>query len=142
MLNIVSINNERFVVDVGFGSNNPTQPLSMAKQDVGKETKSIGSEQLRLVWKAIEDNESQDPRLNMWVYQHKAPNGEFSDSYCFPDWIEFRPEDFEVMNLHTSTSPRIIFAKTVFCTRMILDEDKKTICGSLHSTSRRCSATR
>ena len=134
MLNLVSINNVRYMVDVGYGTNSPTQPLSMRSQDLSEEVQSIGQEKLRVVWKAIEDNECQDPRLNMWIYQHQSPKGDFKDQYCFSDLIEFRPEDFKVMNLHTSTSPRTIFAKTVFCTKMILDKNEKSICGRLTVT--------
>lgn len=35
--------------------------------------------------------------------------------------LEFLPQDFEIMNLYTSTSPRIWFTQKIVCTRFLLE---------------------
>ncbi|KAF2673431.1 arylamine N-acetyltransferase 1 [Microthyrium microscopicum] len=126
-VNLVTIADEMFLLDVGYGPNNPITPLSL--QQEGKVVGAIHEEQNRVIQTGLEDNE--DPSQKVWVYQHRQdPDGPWINCYCFTE-LEFRPEDFEVMNLSTSQSPRRFFTQRVFRTKMVLDESGKNIVGRL-----------
>jgi arylamine N-acetyltransferase len=122
MINIVSIGDSRYVVDVGFGANYcPIKPLRLIHDVQGSD--NIAPAAVRLVWKAIEGNANQLQKL--WVYQHRmSTDSEFKDMYCFTD-VEFRPGDFELMNYYTSTNPKTVFTQMVMCTKMLLGDDEK-----------------
>jgi arylamine N-acetyltransferase len=131
MLNIVTIGDSRYVIDVGFGSNYvPIQPLRLIHDTTGVPNVSPAS--VRLVWKGISDSLNSYQKL--WVYQHRiGENSDFKDMYCFTD-TEFRPRDFEMMNYWTSTSPKVIFTQKLICNKMILNEEGeqgKDIVGTL-----------
>jgi arylamine N-acetyltransferase len=130
MLNLVTIGESRYVVDVGFGSNYvPTQPIRLIHDAAG--VPNVAPASVRLVWKSIEGSLNSYQKL--WVYQHRiGENSDFKDMYCFTD-TEFRPRDFEIMNFWTSTSPKVIFTQKLICNKLILGEgDKeKEIVGTL-----------
>jgi len=131
MLNIVSIGDSRYVVDVGFGSNYvPTQPLRLIQDKSG--VQNVAPASVRLIWKDIEGSLNLYQKL--WVYQHRiSDDSDFKDMYCFTD-TEFRPRDFEVMNFWTSTSPQVIFTQKLICNKMILGDEvgkEKEIVGTM-----------
>lgn len=122
MINIVTVGDSRYVVDVGFGANYcAIKPLRLIHDAQG--TENIAPAAVRLVWKAIEGNVNQLQKL--WVYQHRIkPESDFKDMYCFTD-TEFRPADFEMMNYYTSTHPKVIFTQRLMCMKMLLGDDEK-----------------
>jgi arylamine N-acetyltransferase len=130
MLNLVTIGDSRYIVDVGFGSNYvPTQPIRLIHDAAG--VPNVAPASVRLVWKSIDG--SQNTYQKLWVYQHRiSENSDFKDMYCFTD-TEFRPRDFEIMNFWTSKSPTVIFTQKLICNKLILAEgDKeKEIVGTL-----------
>ncbi|KAF3347323.1 Carnosine synthase 1 [Verticillium dahliae VDG2] len=102
MVNIVTIGDTdgkdtaaRYLVDVGFGSNGACQPIPL----------------------------SEDP-ARVWVYETALPGpaAEFEAQYSVVD-AEFFPEDFEIMNLATSTLPTGLFVKTVLATLQVAGGD-------------------
>jgi arylamine N-acetyltransferase len=121
MINIVTIGDNRYLVDVGFGSNYcAIQPLRLIHDTTGSE--NVAPASVRLVWKSIAGSENQLQKL--WVYQHRiGPEKEFQDMYCFTE-IEFRHRDFEVMNWSTSTNPKAFFTQRVVCNKMLSGGDK------------------
>ena len=127
MINIVTIGDSRYLVDVGFGSNFcSTQPIKLVHDTAGFE--NVYPASARLLWKGIAGNENQSQKL--WVYQHRiGSEKEFEDQYCFTD-TEFRPNDFQVMNWYTSTHPKAFFTQRVICNKMIIGE-KDEIVGAL-----------
>lgn len=126
-VNLVTIHDEVFITDVGYGPNNIVTPLSLQKE--GEVVNAIHQETIRIIRTGLEDNE--DPDQKVWVFQHRLnPDNSWRNCYCFTE-LEFRPEDFEVMNLATSHSPRRFFTQRAFCTKMILDESGKKIIGRL-----------
>ncbi|KFZ24560.1 hypothetical protein V502_00961 [Pseudogymnoascus sp. VKM F-4520 (FW-2644)] len=126
-VNLVTIGDEVFVTDVGYGPNNSVVPLSLQKD--GEVVQGIHQETIRIIRTGVEGNE--DAGQKVWVFQHRLdPNNTWRDCYCFTD-LEFWPEDFEVMNLSTSQSPRRFFTQRAFCTKMILDEKGENIIGRL-----------
>ncbi|TID14511.1 arylamine N-acetyltransferase 1 [Venturia nashicola] len=130
MLNLVTIGDSRYVIDVGFGSNYvPTAPLRLIHDAAGVPNVSPAS--IRLIYKNIDG--SQNAYQKIWVFQHRTSDtAEFKDMYCFTD-TEFRPRDFEMMNFWTSRSPKVIFTQRLICNKLILGdgEKEKEIVGTL-----------
>lgn len=126
-VNLVTIHDEVFITDVGYGPNNIVTPLSLQKE--GEVVNAIHQETIRIIRTGLEDNE--DPDQKVWVFQHRLnPDNPWRNCYCFTE-LELRPEDFDVMNLSTSHSPRRFFTQRAFCTKMILDGSGKKIIGRL-----------
>ena len=120
MLNILTIGSDRYLVDVGFGSNYvPIVPVRLINDTSG--FTNVAPASARLVFKAIEG--AANPYHKLWVYQHRVnPDRGWKDMYCFHAELEFRKEDFEMMNHWTSTSPRTIFTQKVICNKMIAED--------------------
>ncbi|KAK6440637.1 hypothetical protein LTR95_003144 [Oleoguttula sp. CCFEE 5521] len=128
MVNIVTIDNKRYLVDIGFGSGGPTKPIRLVHLE---EVCNIAPDQyVRLKFQTI--GEDEDERAKMWVLERREGGieAEWRAVYCFPDYVEFLPGDYEVMNLHTSTSPTSFFTYTVLCTKCMLDEHGAEIIGT------------
>lgn len=123
MVNIVTLNGKRHLVDVAFGSNSPLRPVPL---ESGIVFDGVGEQRGKLEHRALTQHTDKDQRI--WVYStqedRQAP---WKEQYCFMD-IEFFPADFEVMNLSTMTSPRGLFVKTVVASIVLLD-DKGKPCG-------------
>ncbi|KAF2434619.1 arylamine N-acetyltransferase 1 [Tothia fuscella] len=119
MINIVTIADSRYIVDVGFGSNYVAiQPIRLIHDTTTGGIPNVKPAACRLVFKAVEGGTNKYQKL--WCYQHRVDEGEeFRDMFCFSD-VEFRARDFEVMNYWTSTSPKVIFTQKVICNKMIL----------------------
>lgn len=116
MVNIVTIDGKRYMVDVGFGGNGPTHPLPLVD---GKVSVGIAPEELRLLWTSIAQHS--DPSQRLWVYQHRNDaQSPWQDGYCFTD-LEFFPADYEVMNFTTSHSRTSWFTYMVVCVKHILE---------------------
>jgi arylamine N-acetyltransferase len=125
MLNILTIGQDRYLIDVGFGSNYvPTVPVRLINDNTG--FTNVAPASARLVFKAIEGNMNKNSKL--WIYQHRI-NSEagWKDLYCFNAELEFRGADFEMMNYWTSTSPKTIFTQKVICNKMVLGEDGEIV---------------
>ncbi len=119
MVNIVTIEGQRYMVDVGFGSNGPTHPLPLIHDEI---TYGIGPQEVRLLHTNIEQNT--DPTQKLWVYEHR--NEEKSDwvpAYSFTE-LEFLAPDYTIMNFYTSTSRTSFFTYTVVCMKMVLEEEE------------------
>lgn len=104
------------MVDVGFGGNGPTHPLSLVD---GETSVGIAPEELRLLWTNIAQHS--DPSQRIWVYQHRNDaQSPWQDGYCFTD-LEFFPADYEVMNFTTSQSRTSFFTYMILCVKIILE---------------------
>ena len=118
MVNIVIIDNRKYMLDVGFGSNGPTQPLLLEHDH---ETAGIFPSRVRLISDNIPDNT--DPSQRLWIYQNRhSPESEWTSSYAFTT-LEFLPQDYEIMNFWTSTSPKSWFTYTVVVVKYLLGEN-------------------
>jgi arylamine N-acetyltransferase len=117
MLNILTLGTDRYLIDVGFGSNYvPTVPIRLINDPAG--FTNVKPASARLVFKAIEG--AANPLSKLWVYQHRVGEGEaWRDLYCFAAEVEFRRPDFEMMNYWTSTSRKTIFTQKVICNKLI-----------------------
>ena len=123
MINLVTIGDQKYMIDVGFGPNGATRPLPLRK-DSPDEFTHIAPASMRLVWKNLAENTDLNQRL--WVYQHRIDNhSDFQDMYCFTE-LEFLRQDYFLMNYFTSTHQKIWFTQKVICAKMVMggpDED-------------------
>lgn len=121
MVNIVTLNDgNKYMLDVGFGGNGPTQPLLL---DAFKsQVLQIEPAEMRLTKQNIAENTDPDQRL--WVYQHRInPDVEWLSIYCFTE-LEFLPQDYQVMNFYTSQSRTSWFTYRIACVKMIMEKGK------------------
>ena len=126
MVNIVTIEGQRYAVDVGFGSNCSIQPIPLQS---GVEFDGVLPVRGKLEHRSLAEHS--DPSQRVWVYSAREDaNAPWKEMYSFLP-VEFFPADFEVMNLRTMTSPRSFFVKTVLAMRMIRDEATGDLTGLL-----------
>ncbi|KAJ6086361.1 N-acetyltransferase family protein [Penicillium sp. IBT 16267x] len=139
MANLVIIGQQKYLIDVGFGSNGPHQPLSLIA-DV--EFHNVGQQSGRLRYAPISQHTTKDQFL--WHYEIKNGDGDWSPTYCFTE-VEFLPEDFTIINYYMSTSRESMFTFHVLCMRMLLDQEGDNIVGDLtlfnNTLKRRLGAT-
>lgn len=120
MINLVTIDGAKYMIDVGFGGwSAPTSPLRLERNACDTTATQIAPAEMRLAWKNIDGNT--DPNQRLWVYQHRSNNeSPWLDMYCFSE-LEFLPQDYELMNYWTSTSPKVWFTQKVICAKMVID---------------------
>ncbi|XPS71832.1 hypothetical protein M3J09_004010 [Ascochyta lentis] len=131
MLNLVKLDSEWYVVDVGMGAMGPNLPYPL--QD-GFETTSITPRKIRLQSRSIP--ESYGTRSNeLWCYDVCYNPGDSVENawvpvYCFTE-TEFLPQDYEMMSWFTSTHERSFFTRSVTTTKMIMDERYEVVVGDI-----------
>ncbi|KAK3332848.1 hypothetical protein B0T19DRAFT_112395 [Cercophora scortea] len=119
MANIVTIDDKKYLVDVGFGSHGPPYPVLL---EYGHEFMGIAPARGKLEYKSLDTHT--DPDQRVWVFSSKENESEpWKERYAFVT-IEFFPADFEVMNLTTMTARQSYFVQTVMCMRTILDSER------------------
>ncbi|GJC88537.1 arylamine N-acetyltransferase 2 [Colletotrichum liriopes] len=128
MLNLVTIDGQRYMVDVGFGKGATMIPVPLHK-DSSPEFTTIAPLRGKLVYEKLEQNT--DPGQRMWVYYSTdSADGPFRQRNCFTEQ-EFFAEDFEVMNYAVMKRPTSYFVKTVLCMRTILNPETKKAEGTV-----------
>ncbi|KAK4119052.1 cysteine proteinase [Parathielavia appendiculata] len=126
MVNLVTIQGQRYLVDVGFGSNGPPHPVPL---EDGHEFTGIAPMRGRLQYRKLEEHS--EPNQRVWLLStQENEDAPWMDRYHFVE-IEFMPGDFEVMNLRTMTTPQSFFVQSVMCMRTIPDEKKEKSVGLL-----------
>ncbi|TDZ54582.1 Arylamine N-acetyltransferase 1 [Colletotrichum trifolii] len=128
MLNLVTIDGQKYMVDVGFGKGAAMIPVPL-KKDGAHEFTTIAPLRGKLVHEQLEQHT--DPNQRMWVYYSTdSADGPFRQRNCFTEQ-EFFAEDFEVMNFATMKRPTSFFVKTVLAMRTVLDPETKKAVGTL-----------
>ena len=135
MLNLVLLDGEWYVVDVGMGAMGPNLPYPLQHQF---ETTSVAPRRIRLQLRPIAESyatrESVRPKL--WCYDvcyepvDDSTKNTWVPIYCFTE-TEFLPQDYEVMSWHTSTNPDSFFTRHPLCMKMIFDEAREEIIGNI-----------
>ncbi|KAJ5776772.1 Arylamine N-acetyltransferase [Penicillium odoratum] len=125
LVNIVVIGEQKYLIDVGFGSNGPHQPVPLIHEF---ETHNVGDQSIRLIYGPITQHTSNGQFL--WQYEICNAGGAWIPAYCFTE-TEFLPEDFTIINYYMSTSPDSWFVHNVLCVRMILDDEGEKVIGDL-----------
>ncbi|KAK2057139.1 N-acetyltransferase [Colletotrichum caudatum] len=130
MLNLVTVDGQRYMVDVGFGKGAATVPVPLVRRGSDAEGfTTIAPLRGRLLYERLEQHT--DPAQRMWVYYSTdSAEGPFRQRNCFTEQ-EFSPEDFEVMNHAVMSLPTSYFVKTVLCVRTILDRETKRAVGTI-----------
>lgn len=99
MIIIVTIGNDQYVADVGFGGNGQIHPLILDKS--GTVTAGILPASKRILWRNI--NQNTDPNQRMWVFEHRNDDdSEWEETYCFTD-LEFLPADYGMYTTKASS---------------------------------------
>lgn len=121
MVNLVTIEGKKYLVDVGFGSQEATQPIPLEE---GYEVTTIAPTRGRLELKHIEKQATKDdPRQRLWVWASRRNDGAgWEDMYSFSE-AEVFAEDFEVLNYFVMTRPQSPFVQSVIAYRPVLDEE-------------------
>ena len=119
MVNIVTLaDGKKYMVDVGFGSNGPTQPLPLDSEP--SQLKNIAPADVRLVYDNIPENTNRSQKL--WIYQHRNDaQSPWLPMYCFTE-LEFLPQDYETINFQTSQSRTSWFTYKIVVVKKILEE--------------------
>jgi arylamine N-acetyltransferase len=121
MVNIITIDQQRYLVDVGFGADGPVRPLPLIS---GHVCRGIGTQSLKLEYRKLQQHN--DPSQCVWIYSYRAnDDAPWTEGYSFVE-IEFFPADFEVINLSTMSLRQSFFTQVVLCVKMLLDEHGNT----------------
>lgn len=111
----MTIGDQNYVVDVGFGSGCPVEPIPL--QD-GIEVTLVAPSRGKLEYKTLPVHSN--PNQKVWVYSVQvAPQAPWVEQYCFVE-VEFFPADFEVMNIMTMSSPKSFFVQNVLAVRIVV----------------------
>ncbi|KAF4980420.1 hypothetical protein FZEAL_3573 [Fusarium zealandicum] len=136
-VNIVTVGEQRYLVDVGFGSNGPTAALPMDSGEAETEG-FLGQVLMRLRYAPISQALNQKARF--WIYERRDQlgHGDWEQMHCFTD-TEFLPEDIQIANLKPSTTPTSFFVQKVVAMRFLsLDDGATEERGYLHLDTRDC----
>lgn len=117
MCSIVTIDSQRYQVDVGYGADSSFQPIPL--QD-GYEFTIFAPRRGKLEYRSIDHHT--DPSQRLWVYSMQEDAlSEWKEQYAFVE-TEFFQGDYEMTNYFCSTSPDSFFSFTVFAMRAIVEE--------------------
>ncbi|KAJ5771154.1 cysteine proteinase [Penicillium nucicola] len=126
MVNIVIIEGQKYLVDVGFGSNGPHKPIPLIQN---YEFQNTGNLHGRLIYGSV-TQQGRTVQHPLWQYEIRAGDSSWVPAYCFTE-MEFFPEDFTVMNYFMSTNRASWFTFHVVCTRILLDNGGEKVVGDL-----------
>lgn len=125
MVNIVTIEGQKYCVDVGFGSSGPSFPLLLQEISTAP---NIGTQSLRLENLAPIDlltHSSASQKLWEYSYRHHDESA-WVIAYSFSEQ-EFLPEDFEIMSFYMSRSRKSWFTLMVICGKMLMDREENLV---------------
>ena len=136
MLNLVRLDGEWWVVDVGMGSMGPQVPYPLKD---GYEQVAVPPRKIRLQLRAIPESHASvangvDPP-KLWCYdisikQDEDGTDKWIPHYCFT-LTEFLPQDYEMMSWFTSTNKKCFFTYSVVVMKMLLDKEEKQVIGNI-----------
>ncbi|OCT47337.1 N-acetyltransferase family protein [Cladophialophora carrionii] len=120
---IVTIDGQKYLVDVGFGSTSPLHPIPLDHTST-KVYNSVPGAEIRLLYRPIASNTDQSQRL--WVLESRnKSHPQWQGCYCF-DTLEWLPADFEIINYRTSQDPASWFTHRLVLVRILVDEETRT----------------
>ena len=124
MANIVTIEDKKYMLDIGFGANGPTQPMLL---EHGYEVDGIEPSRIRLIYDHIPDTTNKAPDQRLWIFQcMSAPTERWKNLYSFTE-LEFLPQDYEIMNYWTSHSRKTFFTFKVVAVKYLLDDSGELV---------------
>ena len=129
MINIVTIDGQKYFVDVGFGSSGPHHPIPLKES---YSARNVGTQSMRLVRAPPPDlltsaSTSTSVGQALWTYQYRHNDeSDWLPAYCFGE-TEFTPSDFVMMNWFMSTSRTSWFTYIVVCVKMVMSEEEELV---------------
>ncbi|EXJ89453.1 hypothetical protein A1O3_02520 [Capronia epimyces CBS 606.96] len=118
MINLVSIDGRKYLVDVGFGRQGTCSPSPL---EPGHIMTNVPTSQTTLEYRPIAS--FSDPSQKVWVLQIRdSPDHAWKSAYCLTE-VEFLPQDFQVMNYYTSTSRISHFTYRLMLLKLVLSDD-------------------
>lgn len=132
MVNIVTVGAQKYLVDVGFGAKEASQPVPL--QD-GYECPVLGPTQGRLALTHLDRHSAaakSDQSQRLWVYSARpgGPDAPWQELYSFAE-TEYFSEDFEMMSHYVSTRPTSWFLHEVVAYRMVMDPSTGSLVGEI-----------
>lgn len=126
MVNVVTVQGIRYLVDVGFGAGSSTRPLPLEENT--EHLNIAPSQSVRLRYDSIDDHESSSAKV--WIFERRnATDQPWSPMYCFLHNVEFLPADFMALNHFTSTSRMVFLTFMALVVRHVLSEDGEEVVG-------------
>ncbi|KAL0479419.1 hypothetical protein AKO1_007668 [Acrasis kona] len=120
MICLVSIQDKKYLVDVGFGGNGMISPILV---EDGTEQPNFGKENMRVVKGIIPHSKT---KQKVWLLEHQInKEGEWKALYMFST-DEFFYQDYNTMSFFTSNDPQTIFLNHIIATRIILKNGQPT----------------
>jgi arylamine N-acetyltransferase len=117
LVNFVIIDGVKYLCDVGFGPQEPTQPLRLVHGEVQPQ---IPPAESRLVYEKIPQNLSEN---KMWIYQIRFnANEDWTQRYCFTE-TEILPHDIEGLNWSPMRGLTSIFTQKVIVCRFSINTE-------------------
>ncbi|RDH26748.1 arylamine N-acetyltransferase 1 [Aspergillus welwitschiae] len=118
-VNIVTLpDQQRYLVDVGYGGNGPTAPLPLTPNVT---LRNLGTQEVRLSYDQKPNYHS--IQRNLWTYQFRNTGDQpWVSAYAFTE-IEFTLRDFEVMNFFTSRSPDCFLTSRLLVVKFLRRDD-------------------
>ncbi|KAJ9622146.1 hypothetical protein H2204_011653 [Knufia peltigerae] len=126
MVNIVTVEGQRYAVDCAFGNNGPTRPVPLRDGFTCRNTgHGDGNSEMLLRHESILGGSSTSGQL-LWVYYVRFRSSmQWIPAYCFGE-VEFLPNDFSVMNYYISKSPESWFTRILVCMRFLEEPNTTT----------------
>ncbi|QPC73060.1 hypothetical protein HYE68_003812 [Fusarium pseudograminearum] len=116
-LNVVTIGDKSYAVDVGFGGRTPTIPMEILD---GKVFQRTDSGQMRLRHDTIPEYLT---KQKVWIYEFRSnESGEWIPQWCFIDH-EVLPDDIRAMNMAPSKSPSSFFTFKVIAVQSVSEKE-------------------
>ena len=126
MVNLVTIDGKKYLVDIGFGARGAVAPVLLQH---GITMDNVPTSQGQLLYRTIEP--SIDQSQKMWVFEvRNSPEEKWMAVYCFGE-TEFLPQDFDSINYATSNSRASWFSYRLVLQRMVADNESKKIIGTI-----------
>lgn len=118
-MNIVTLPEGQYLVDVGYGGDGPTIPLPLTAE---KEIANIGTQKLRLLHGSMPGLAS--GTKNLWTYQFRNDDSHpWKSANAFHE-IEFFQGDFEVMSFYTSQSASCFLTSHLLVIKFLREGEK------------------
>jgi arylamine N-acetyltransferase len=109
-LNVITIGDVRYTVDVGFGGNGPIRAYTL---EAGLVQEHIAPAQVRYRRGQLPGTTKEAGMV--WFYEHRQqPDADWAPMYSFAE-AEILPADVQTMNLAPSLSRTSIFQKQIMC---------------------------
>ncbi|KAI1822406.1 hypothetical protein F4861DRAFT_532252 [Xylaria intraflava] len=116
IVSIVEIDGAKYHVDIAFGGDCATLPMPLVD---GLVHQNIGAQQIRLVRDWIPTQLKRTEETKLWIYEYRnGPDMAWNPFYCFA-LLEFMPNDWEVVNVYASTSPKSWQGVTVIAIKFL-----------------------